>query len=92
MVQTGSWVKPRSLPYDELLCNLCQIHDLEDEYHLVLICPVSIELKKKILFYFIRPNMDKLIQLVTTNNKCILRKSAMYLHHAFVLRKTLALD
>ena len=45
----GSWVKLRSLPYDERLCNLCQRQDLEDEYHLVLICPVYIELKKQFI-------------------------------------------
>ena len=90
----GSWVKLRSLPYDERLCNLCQRQDLEDEYHLVLICPVYIELKNNIIKknYFGRPNMDKFMQLVTTNNKCILKKLAMYLHHAFILRKTLALN
>ena len=42
MVETVNWVKPRSLLYDERLCNLCQRQDLEDEYHLVLICPVYI--------------------------------------------------
>ena len=31
MVETGIWVKPRSLPYNERVCILCQIHDLEDE-------------------------------------------------------------
>ena len=94
MVETGSWVKPRSLPYDQRLCSLCQRQDSEDEYHLVLICPVYIELRKQFIkkYYFIRPNLDKFIQLVTTNNKCILRKLAMYLHHASILRETLALD
>ena len=68
--------------------------DLEDEYHLVLICPVYIELRKQFIkkYYFVRPNMEKFIQLVTTNSKSILRKLAMYLHHAFTLKKTLALD
>ena len=52
------------------------------------------ELKNQFIrqYYFARPNMDTFIQLVTTNNKCILRNLAMYLHHAFILRKTLALD
>ena len=36
--------------------------------------------------------MDTFLQLVTTNNNSILRKLAMYLHHAFMLRKTLAFD
>ena len=52
MVQTGSWVKPWLLPYDELLCNLCQIHDLEDEYDSIdLPCFYRIEKKNIILFY-----------------------------------------
>ena len=33
MEETGSGgVKPRLLPYHERLCNLCQSHDLEDDY------------------------------------------------------------
>ena len=52
------------------------------------------ELSKQFIekYYFVRPNMDKFIQLIPTNNKCILIKLAMYLHHAFILRKTLASD
>ena len=94
MVEAGSRVKPRSLPYDERLYNLCQRQDSQDEYHLVLICPVYMELRKQFIkkYYFVRPNTDKFIQLVTTNNNCILRKLAIYLHHAFILRKNLALD
>ena len=38
-METGSWVKLQSLPHDKRLCNSCQRPDLEDEYHLVLICP-----------------------------------------------------
>ena len=50
MVETGSWSKPRSLPYDERFCNLCQRQNyLEDEYYLVLICPVYIELRKQFI-------------------------------------------
>ena len=87
-------MKPQSLPYNERVCILCQIHDLEDEYHLVLICPVYIELRKQFIekYFFVHPDMDIFIQLVTTNKKSILRKLAMYLHHAFILRKNLALD
>ena len=86
MVETGKCVKPRSLPYAKRVCILCQRNDLEDEYHLVIICPVYIELREQFInkYYCVRPYMDKIIQLVTTNNKCILRKLAMYLHHAFV--------
>ena len=49
----------------------------------------KINIKK---LYVVRPNMDKFIQLVTTNTKCILRKLAMYLHQPFILSETLALD
>ena len=49
MLENDSWVKPRSLPYNERVCILCQRQALEDEHHLVLICPVYIELRKQFI-------------------------------------------
>ena len=35
-VETGSWCKPRSTPFDEPLCFICARNKLEDEYYVVL--------------------------------------------------------
>ena len=36
-VETGSWCKPRSTPFDERLCFICDRDELEDEYHFVVL-------------------------------------------------------
>ena len=75
--------------------SLCQSPAPYDSRMLLYNSPViATILRKQFIkkYYFVRPNMDKFIQLVTSNNKCILRKLALYQHHAFILRETLALD
>ena len=46
-VETGSWCKPRSTPFDESLCFICDRDELENEHHFVLCCPAYTVLRKK---------------------------------------------
>ena len=49
-----------------VLCLLCDKHDVEDEYHYVLICPVYLHYRKRfIILYFVkRPSVHKFINTV----------------------------
>ena len=38
-VESGRWVKPNAVPFDERKCVVCQ--KLEDEYHFVLECSLT---------------------------------------------------
>ena len=73
------------------LCTLCDISDIEDEYHFVLVCPVYDSIRKKYIssFYYKRPNVFKFITLMQTNQLKVLRNLGKYLSESFALRKTL---
>ena len=42
-VKSGRWHKPHVLPLMERKCSRCD--DLEDEYHVLLVCPMYTELR-----------------------------------------------
>ena len=68
-VQTGRFAKKR-IPRNEQLCKLCNMEEVEDEYHFVLICPKYMPLRKKFIsdFFYTKPSMYKLVTLIRSNN------------------------
>ena len=52
------------------LCTLCNLGDIEDEFHFILKCPKFSELRIKYIkkYYFNRPSVFKLVQLLSINN------------------------
>ena len=86
-VETGRWTRPNSTPISERLCKLC--NKLEDEFHFVLECPVYSDLRKSYVsrYYYNRPNMYKMVELVNTTNKKQIRNLSIYIYKAFELRK-----
>ena len=88
-VESGRWVKPNPIPFNERHCLNCSV--LEDEYHFVLICPLFLELIKKYIskYYWSRPSMFKFIELLNTLNTSRIRKLCCYVFHAFNQRTDL---
>ena len=70
LVERGRWVKPK-INYCDRLCTLCHKHDIQDEYHALMICSRYESLRKKYLkpYYYKRPSVYKFIQLMNTVNK-----------------------
>ena len=91
-VKTGSWCKPRSTPFDERLCFICDRDELEDEYHFVLCCPAYTAPRLKYIkkYYYQYPSMYKFTKLLTIENKIVLRKLAAYVYYAFKKRNEIA--
>jgi len=60
----------RNIERSQRLCLNCELVEVEDEYHFVLICPKYIEIRKKYIkkFYYIRPSMFKFIALINVHN------------------------
>ena len=85
-VEAGRWTKPNKTPLENRKCKLCNV--LEDEYHFVLECDLYKELRKKYIkrYYWQRPNMMKLIELVTSENNNTIKRLSVYLEKAFKLR------
>ena len=73
------------------LCLLCDKHDVEDEYHFVLICPIYLHYRKHfIMSYFVnRPSVRKFIEWMQSPNKHTLIHLGKYVYEAFALRKSL---
>lgn len=85
-VETGRWHKPASKPFHERKCFICD--KLEDEYHFIAECPIYSDLRKVYInkYYWLRPNMVKLIQLLLSENEKVLRNLSIYIFKAFELR------
>ena len=68
-VETGSWCKPRSTPFDERLRFISDRDELEDEYHFVSCCPAYTALRLKcIKKYYYQYPMYKFTKLLTIEN------------------------
>jgi len=85
-IETGSWHRPNQTPVSERICHVCSI--LEDEYHFVLVCSLYINLRKKFIpsYYWKRPSMFKFIDLLNSNNVCLLQKLGSFINYAFKIR------
>ena len=85
-IESGRWARPNPIPVEQRKCNICEV--LEDEYHFVLECSSYCDIRSKYipLFYRRRPNMQKFIQLVTSDNENVLRKLSIYVCNAFLVR------
>ena len=73
------------------ICNLCQLQDIEDEFHFILKCPIYNEYRQKFVkrYYRTRPSVFKLTQLLSTNNIKELNNLGKYLYFAYNKRSSL---
>ena len=86
-IQTGRF---NNTPREERLCKLCK-NGIEDEYHLLLKCPICAELRVQYLprKYVIYPNVHKFILLMSSNNEKVICNIATFIYSACVKRKSM---
>ena len=65
-------------------CTLCDLNDIEDEFHFVLKCPFYSLLRKQYIkeYYYKKPSVFKMIQLFSVQNVTELCNLGKYLHLA----------
>ena len=65
---------------NERYCNFCNTHDLEDEYHFLLICPSYNDKRKQYIkrYYYVKPRVNKFLELLNISNKNILKKPSLF--------------
>ena len=82
--------RSQNIPRSERICQLCNL-DIEDEFHFVLKCPVYCDLRKKYIkqYYWRRPSVFKLVQLLSVNNVKELCSLGKFIRDAFKLRSSL---
>ena len=85
-VETGSW---DGTDFNARLCTQCNI--LEDEFHFVLQCTRYNALRHKFIHsdHSTRPNMLKFIQLLNTEDICILNRLGIFLKRSFKLHRNI---
>lgn len=81
----------RNIDRAERKCILCNLNDLEDEYHFTLVCPIYNDLRKQYIqkYFYVRPSVAKFISLLNSNKLNTLNNLAMYVIKAFKLRENL---
>ena len=79
-IEVGRWARPNRIP---ITCN-----KLEDEFHFLLECSLYNDLRKQYIkrYYWKRPNILKLKELMSTTNKRILSNLSLYIFKAFKIR------
>lgn len=72
-------------------CNLCNLNDLEDEYHFTLICPIYKDLRIAYIqkYFYKRPNVMKFLELLNSTRPKILNNFAVFILKAFKLRQNI---
>lgn len=85
-IEVGRWSRPNRTPIGERKCFYC--NKLEDEFHFLLECYLYKDLRKTYIhrYFWNRPNMIKLKELMTTENKKTLLNLAIFTEKAFKLR------
>ena len=66
LVERARWLKVK-VPYTQRTCTLCNSNDIEDQYHVTLVCEYFRDIGIKYIkpFYYQRPNMMKFLDLMT---------------------------
>ena len=86
-IEAGRWNKPNATPVIDRKCKTCNV--LEDEFHFILECKLYTVIRKNYInkYYWNRPNMQKLISLINSQNENDVRKLALFIYKAFDIRK-----
>ena len=77
-IETG---KHREVERNERKCVLCDLNDIEDEYHFVYICPVYYNLRRQYFqkYFYVRPSVYIFIALLNSSKSKVLNNLALYL-------------
>ena len=86
-IETG---RHQNIVRDQRKCLCCDLNDIEDEYHFILICPLYNDIRTLYIptYYSNRPNMFKFTNLLNIDKTSILNKLAIYCIKSFKLRDT----
>ena len=81
--ETGRWERP-VVPYENRMCLVC-LDKIGDEFHFLLECPRHQSLRSRLIgrYYWNRPSMLKLQQLLNSTCTNVIRAVAKFVYKAF---------
>ena len=73
-VEVGRYITPINLERNDRKCELCNVSDIGDEYHYMLICNYFAIDRKKFIpsQFYVKPSVDKFCQLMKSQKKSLL--------------------
>ena len=85
-IEVGRWARPNRTPLDQRKCRVCD--KVEDEFHFILECGLYSQIRKIYIkkYFWGRPNMIKLKELMQTTNERTLLNLALFTEKAFKIR------
>jgi hypothetical protein len=74
----------RNIERNQRLCNKCNVHQIESEYHFLLVCPFYSDLRKQLLpkYYCVWPNINKFKSIMKTTQKSKIVNLAKFIYLA----------
>ena len=77
-IQTGRY---EGIERSQRICTKCDLNDLGDEFHYLLLCPYFVKKRQHYLkpYFYTKPNVLKLEKLLMSSKKSILTKLAMFM-------------
>ncbi|MGI9312379.1 MAG: hypothetical protein ACR2O9_02440 [Alphaproteobacteria bacterium] len=90
-IETGRW---NNIPRNLRLCTCCNLNEVEDEYHFLLICPTYFNLRQTCIpeSFHRFPSKDKFSFLMQSKSSDILNNLGKFLFHSFKKRKMILLE
>ena len=82
----GRWITPK-VSYNERRCTFCNCPDIQDEFHNTLCCAKFSSRGVKYIqpYYYRRPSMFKIVELMISENKPELHRLMVFLKLTFKL-------
>ena len=84
-IETGRGSLERSMR----ICELCDRHEIENEFHFLLVCNFFQYIRNRYVphYFFTPPTLNKFNNLLSSQNDTILQRIATYVFHAMKLRR-----
>ena len=84
-IESGRYI---NVERENRFCKLCDLNQVEDEYHFVLVCPVYSPIRELYIkkYYFEQPNQFKFSALMNSKNRKVLQNVSMFIYYAMKCR------
>ena len=78
----------KNVSREKRICKLCNLRQVEDEYHFLLICPIYSSIRNLYIkkYYFVYPNQYKFAALMNNRNHNVLQNLSMFIYYAMKYR------
>ena len=85
-VNTGRWGWEGTLLYEERVCTYCNRKEIEDEFHVLFMCPVWSSFRKPLEKKYIEYRRKDLCSVLATTNKSLVDDICKFSRSVLIMR------